>query len=271
MNKKYLFAGLLLSIITCSKVFSQSLLDSVNNEIYRINKVFDSTKYMSFDVNILYYTDTVYGRFERQEKKIEYSLNNSNYYYKSDELIFMQNDLYTVSIDNSEKSLIVTRSIQNNLSNQFELKNFIGNNISAFDSLYDITISSVSLSANKISLTAKPGISDSILPGYRYFSVLYDTDSYYPQKMEMELLQKLEISNIVSENLVKQKMEISFSRYRPLASTSIFNNYNYFYYDKNTKQYLPAEKYNYYKFFTAGLDEEENEEKPQNLIDKTNN
>ena len=108
MNKKYLFAGLLLSIIICSNVFSQSLLDSVNNEIYRINKVFDSTKYMSFDVNILYYTDTVYGRFERQEKKIEYSLNNSNYYYKSDELIFMQNDLYTVSIDNSEKSLIVT-------------------------------------------------------------------------------------------------------------------------------------------------------------------
>ncbi len=262
---------MLLLILVGLNVHSQSLLDSAKNEIYKINRMFDSGQYINFIVDILYFTDTAYGKFERQEKRVEYSLNNKNYYYKTDGLIYMQNDSFTVNIDVEQRTMLVAKSIQRDLSGQFMLKDFIDFSLNTYDSLFDIDINTLDTGLQKITFVTKPGIGDSVLPGYSSFSITYETDNYFPLKMEMILSEKLARTIPEVDNSLKQKMEFNFSSYRSISTTAIFDENNYFYYDKNTKRYMAAENYKYYRFLTAGMDdEEEPEEKPQLLIETAN-
>ena len=44
-------------------LYSQYNLDSAKARLYQINKVFDSARYLGFNVQFVYSTDTIYGKF----------------------------------------------------------------------------------------------------------------------------------------------------------------------------------------------------------------
>ena len=271
ITEKRRFIILCIFFITAfnARVNSQSLLDSAKAELLKINKVFDSSRYTAFDVDILYSTDTVYGSFQRQEKKVEYQLNNRNYYFKTDDVIYMQNDSFTVNIDNEQKNMLVTKNIYSDLSNQFMLKDFINHSVNAYDSLYVLTINTVDSTTQKISFNAKPGILNDSMPGYSSFSLTYDTDYYYPVKIEFVLSEKLQGLNPAVDQPLTQKMEIRFNNFRPLESTAIFSDNNYFYFDLSLKRYMPVENYKDYRFLTAGM-EDDPAVNPQSLVEQEN-
>lgn len=250
---------------------AQSLLDSAKNEITRVNQVFDSSALTGFTADILYYTDTAYGYFERQEKRVNYCMNKANYYFKTDDMLYMQNDSFTVNIDLQENNMLVAKTIRSDLSNQFALKEFIDMSLTLYDSLFNIEISTPDSNLQKISFTAKPGISDSLLPGYRYFSITYDNVLYYPGEMELTLTERKVAPINVAEAYISQKMKITFTDFRPLTSSILFDEHQYFYFDGALKEFMPTEQYKYFRLIAAGFDSEEddsgNTSKPPVLVE----
>src|SRR5688572_16226809 len=87
----------------------QYALDSAKAKLYQINKVFDSARYLGFDVHIAYNTDTLYGKFVHEEMDGNYILNEKSMYYKMGAGEYIQNDSFSYSIDHDDKSIIMVR------------------------------------------------------------------------------------------------------------------------------------------------------------------
>ena len=268
--KKYL---LLIIILWSNQVIAQNdaLLDSAKNELYRINKVFDSSGYLGFAINIIYNTDTCTstGNAQHYEKRVEYQLNKSDYYYKVDDMEYIQNDSFTVSIDHEEKSMIVTKNSYNQLSGSFMMKDFLNYNINSYDSIYTITITDLDSLSRQILFTT----TDTLSP-YTNFSVTYDIENYQPQLIEAGLVEKIAVTDSSQgtgphTDLLTQKLKLIFLDYRAIPTGKIFDEHNYFYQNRLTKKYQPAEKYKYYQFLTAGIDEDELEDSPGLLKDNS--
>lgn len=271
MLKKYLLPIIIILCSTAVKAQNNILLDSAKNELYRINKVFDSSAYLGFAINIIYNTDTCTstGNTQHYEKRVEYQLNKKDYCYKVDDIEYMQNDSFTVSIDHEEKSMIVTKNSFNQLSGSFMMKDFLNNSINSYDSIYTITINDLDSLSRQISFTT----TDTLSP-YTNFSVTYDIDNYLPQLIEAGLAEKITVSDSSQgteshTDLLTQKLKLIFLDYRAIPTGKIFDEHNYFYKDRQTKRYLPVDKYKYYQFLTAGIEEDEMEDNPQLLKDNS--
>jgi hypothetical protein len=254
MIKKYIIPVVAL-LMPCAAINAQNslMLDSVKNEIYRINKVFDSSGYMGFSLNIQYCTDTAAsGACRRDEKNVEYQ--------------YIQNDSFTVNIDHTEKSMIVTKNNFNQLSGSFMLKDFLNNSLAFYSSVYTITIVDVDSLYRTILF-----VTNDILSPYKNFSVTYDNETYQPKFIEAALTEKLEVTDDSSQtDLLNQNLKLTFLNYRLIPTGKIFDEQNYFFKNKATKRCMPADKYKYYHFITAGIDEDELEDNPQVLKDNSN-
>ncbi len=268
MYKKYfLIAVLNIAIVAGSKAQVNPLLDSIKNELYRINKVFDSSAYLGFNMNIHYYTDSCALSCNlHQYKNMEYQLNNKSYYYKTDNLEYMQNDSFTVSIDHDDKTLIATPTvISNQASTNFLLKDFVQYSLGAYDSLYTINIGDLDSVTREITFQTTAAN----MPFIK-LAVLYDIETYQPLSIETVLGEKLVYESTVptphTDTLIQQT-KITFSNYHTIPTGKIFDETIYFTKSRTLKKYVPAEKYKYYEFITAGLDEEPLQYNPQLLQD----
>jgi hypothetical protein len=258
MFKKYFIitAG---AITACLGVTAQSaaVRDSAKRELLGINKVFDSSAYLGFDVHIQYRTDTSAGKFYHYEKNAVYYLNNRNYFYRADEMEYMQNDSFAVSVDNKEKTMLLAKNAAVPPGAML-LKDFIDNIMDAYATSYTVSLKNIDSSLRRISftLTGNP----SAVSAYQSFSLLYDTQTNYPQQMDIELTQKLPLnlppgSTQVQPAPLTQYLSIHFSGFRGLPGTRIFDAGNYFTYNRSTGRYSPAEQYQYYSLLLAGIEE----------------
>lgn len=255
MLKKYFITGImLLSLCVIANAQSSPVLDSVKHEIYRINKVFDSSAYLGFSVDISYAVpdpDSP-GIAQTYEQQVEYQLNNKNYYYKVDDIEYMQNDSFTVNIDHSQKSMIATKNSFNPLSGSFMLKDFLDNNLAYYDSIYSIVINNIDSVTRVIGFNTNDSLS-----AYKEIYLVYDIETHQPLKISMKF------------TAGGKKMELSFLNYKHIPTGEIFDEHNYFYKDRITKRYMPATKYKYYQFITAGIDEDQIENGTQLLKDNS--
>jgi hypothetical protein len=238
-------------------VFAQTP-DSVKQALYKINKVFDSSRYLAFDVNIKYQSDTLLGKFEYEEVSGEYIVNNKHLYYKMGDIEYVQNDSFVYNIYNDEKMMMMTRDIMQFNSSQFPLREFVDSIIMWYDTAYSISIQSADESRT-ISFTAKPAFYD--LP-YRSFSITYQEDNYFPEQFEMTMYEGLtDLSDIpdsvamyIKIRPVQKRITMSFSNYRNPQDLSVFDNTSYVEFDRQRKKYQPAVKFKAYKFFANGVD-----------------
>jgi hypothetical protein len=252
------------------------IVDSVRNELIRINQQFDSSFFVAFDVNMFYTTDTTStGLKQTDEKTVHYEMNGSNYYYKIDQEEYIQTDSFVISIDHQEKRIIIAPN-QNvrSVTTAFSLKEFMDYSINNYDSIYTFSIVDIDSTTRVIGFAT----SDTTVP-YSKFAITYDIDTYLPIAIESLFTDPIELTedstasnpNPVGEKVL-QTIKMSFENYTGMASGKIFDKYEYFYKDRNTKRYMPAERFKYYDFITAGLEEDEQAEPEGGLLqDNTGN
>jgi hypothetical protein len=232
-----------------------SNLDSVKNELYKINKVFDSSQYLGFNVNILYSSDTIYGKYESEEMSGTYILNNRNVYYKMGNIEYAQNDSFVFTIYHDDKTLIMSKETLPAASSLFPLREFVDSTISWYDTAYSISISDEGESKVIRFIATQSG-----LP-YQQFAVFYDETTNYPEKMEVIFLEPLQNLGDVTDTMaydiqlkpVNKKMVISFTDYFNPSSLDMLESSTYIYYDRNRKKYMPSVKMKGYRFITSGL------------------
>ncbi|NCT73504.1 MAG: hypothetical protein GXC78_03160 [Chitinophagaceae bacterium] len=229
-------------------------LDSVKTELYKVNRVFDSSRYLAFDVVFRMNTDTSFGKFDQDEQAARYILNNKNMYYQMGEDEYVQTDSFTYNIYNADQVIIMTRELPVQLSNRFPLREFLDSIINWYDSAYMIRINQ-SDTVHSISFVAR---GDS-LP-YSRFAIYYQPYSYLPVAIEMETREPFDRSDIpdtllakVSIKPVRHTLYMQFMNYSFPDSLDMFNDKNYVIYDRYRRQYKLADKYRDYKLMTNNV------------------
>ena len=242
---------LLLALTFQSHSHAQSpLLDSARHELYRINNVFDSARYLGFDVNFTYSSDTTYGKYEYEELTGNYILNRRSIFYQVGPVAFMQNDSFAYDIYEDEKALVMSRHAINSSGSLFPVKAFVDSILSEYAAFYTIN-----LRDENESRILEFIATDSTVPYYR-FAVYYEPQSHYPDKYEVNYLENPEQDVNGQTDVLhprKKKIVLNFSNYYHPNSLSVFDDSNYVYYDRARNQYVPAEKYRLYQFTTLGV------------------
>ncbi len=258
-------------LVSSATVAGQSnpLYDSARKELVRMNQRFDATDFLGFDMHIRYHTDTSAGRFEQYEKDATYFLNRKHYYYKVDEMEYMQNDSFAITLDHSEKTILLAKNV-NQPAEQFIMKDFLTYSLDNYQNLYTLNMKMKDSVSQTITFT----LSDtSIRTAYYRFSVTYDINTHYPLGMELELRDKLNIElppGTVEEQPapLTQKLSIRFSNYRGLPSTALFDEARYIRTIGPKHRYQPAEAYQYYRLMLAGIEQDEQPDSPSALMEQ---
>jgi len=245
-------------VIVVYPLFAQSV-GTVKNEIYKINKVFDSTLYLGFNVDIVYNSDTAYGQFEHEEMSGNYILNDRFIYYKMGSNEYVQNDSFAYNIYHDEKLVVMTRDSVGSKSNLFPLREFIDSAVAAYDTAYLITLRDED-DSKVIEFKSR---FDS-LP-YKRFAIYYDSATHYPDKFEMDFVEGGDFSTADSTpaydvRVMLKHIVMNFSNYKHFSSTEIFNDENYVLFDKLRKKFRPSEKFRGYRFITNGVDGDDDDE-----------
>jgi hypothetical protein len=235
---------------------SPIIVDSVRNEFIRINTVFDSAYYTAFKINIKYNTDTtVTGLFETDEQFVEYQVSRTNYYYKVQDMEFVQTDSFIITIDHADRRLIATpNTVSGDVASAFNIKEFVDYTINNYDSIYTFAITDIDSVYRQITFTT----TDTTVQ-YNNFKIIYYKDDYWPAEIaySMNELIALGVTDTSAGYKVRQHMRMLFSGIEGMPTGVIFNPGEYFYKDRVTKRYMPAEKFKYYEFITAGMNEDE--------------
>ena len=237
-------------------------LDSVRAELYKVNKVFDSSYYLGFDVNIVYSSDTLFGRFEHEEMGGKYILNKRNLYYKMGNIEYAQNDSFVYNIYHDERMLMMTKDVLASNSTLFPLKEFVDSIITWYDSLYTISIFNADES-KVIEFTA----TSTDVP-YKRFAIYYEPESHYPDKFEMSMTDALNNLNDIPDSIlqlvklrpVEKRITMTFSNYYHPKTLEMFADDSYVFFDRQRKKYKPVEKFRGYRFMTNGVEGEEYDE-----------
>lgn len=246
-------------IVLGHNLSAQPTLDSIKLELYRINRVFDSSNYLGFDLNIIYASDTVLGKFDHEEIDGKYILNARNVYYRMGNVEYIQNDSFVYNIYHDEKMMIMTKLSASPFNNPFPLREFVDSMINWYDSSYTITMNDEG-DSRVIKFTANvPG-----LP-YQRFAVYYDSSNRYLDKFEMSFYEPVEtmsdmpdsIAELIRLKTVMKKVTMNFSNYYSPSTLEIFNDENYVTFDRLRRRFQPAEKYSSYRFLANGTNGDE--------------
>jgi concanavalin A-like lectin/glucanase superfamily protein len=234
-------------------------LNNVENDIYKINAVFDSSRYLGFNVNITYNSDTMYGQFEHEEMSGSYIMNDKNLYYKLGTNEYMQNDSFAYSIYNDEKMIIMTKTGSSAKSNLFPMREFIDSVVASYDTAYLITTRTEDES-KVIDFTARY---DTLQ--YRRFTMYFDSVTHYPDKLAMEFFEGGTYTDADSTvaydaRRMLKRITMNFSNYYHTTSPDIFSDEKYVSFDKQRKKYRPSQKFKDYRFIANGVDGEDYDE-----------
>jgi hypothetical protein len=236
--------------------------DSIKQALYKVNKVFDSSTFLAFDVNITYSTDTLFGQYQHEELNGEYIVNQNNLYYKIGDIEYIQNDSFVYNIYHDEKMLMMTRDLISNTSSKFPLREFVDSTIAWYDTAYTISLSTTDADYKVIKFTAKPDQQD--VP-YRSFSITYAPDNYYPDKFELTMYEALDnlpdmpdsIYQYIKIRRVHKYITMSFTNYHNPTNLEVFDNDTYVFYNRQRKRYQPSEKMKDFQFLANGVDNDE--------------
>ncbi len=267
-NTTMMYRKIITALLTFIPIITigQTTLDTAKNDLTKVNSWFDSSRYIGFDARFMYFTDTVAGKFEYMEKKAEYYLNKNHFYMNSDGMEHIQNDSFSIEIDNNQKTLIVSPNINGKLAEQFMLKDFMSQSLDIYANIYTISITDIDTFTRETKFVTNNSASP-----YSEFSIRYDTSAFLPISMHFTLTEKLPFeikSGSSTKDLrLKQQLAIYFSDFRGMTDPSIFNETTFVRYDIATKKYEASKKYQDYRFYSLGFDDDETELKPDELIE----
>jgi hypothetical protein len=240
-------------------------IDTIKSQLYQVNQVFDKSYFLQFNVTYIYQTDTVLGRFDHSEKTGNYTVNGEKFYYKLDNIEYMQNDSISCTVFHGDKIMILEKRKVPTSSKLFPLKEMIDSVITDYSGYYHISMRRGEDSSGEMIIDFS---ADSANAFYSSFSITYDADTKHLHRMEfnyteMEALSQAtsdndSIPNYVEEKIVprKKKMTLIFSDYH-LADVdfNLFSQDNYVLFDYLKKIYEPIDKYRGYQLYVNGIEQ----------------
>jgi hypothetical protein len=277
--KKIVLIALLLSMVTASHA-QISIIDSAKNELFRINKMFDSSMYLGFNLDMTYRTDSGNINLNKETINGTYVLNKKNMYYQMGAAEFVQTDSFSYSFYNDEKMMIMTKNMITENSGLFPLRNFVDSVVNAYAAFYNISIDTLPIDSTyrKRILFTSNGIYGEAIP-FTTFDIQYDDDSYFPTKFQFSFIENPEPTNLLpttpvnntTPNLLinngggpppkpEKTIIMQFSKYKGYSNTNIFEDDQYVIFNRVRKIYEPNSKYRLYKFITSGFDNEDPDE-----------
>ena len=198
-------------------------LDSVKTILYEVNKVFDSSRYLAFDVQMLYRSDTSFGRFESDAQQARYVINDKHLYFAMNNDEYVQTDSFLFNIYHDDQLIVMSRQPAERVSNRFPLREFLDSILTIYDSAYAIRAFGGE-SMHRVTFVAK---NDS-LP-YSRFAIAYAPDNFLPTSIEIETLGYLDLTDVpdsliakVSIKPVRQRVEMIFENYSFPDNPNIF-------------------------------------------------
>jgi len=237
-------------------------IDTVKSELFKINKVFDSSMYLGFKVDAVYSSDTLFGEFEHEEMTGDYILNQKDFYYKIGNTEYVQNDSFIYNIYHDDKMMIMTYDTTAFHNSLFPLKEFLDSVINQYDSLYTISMNTDTTGIKVIEFTSLDTNA-----AYDRFAVYYEPLSYKPQRFELSFKGNFDLSDVPDSLRVPlmaqplhKRLSMSFYDYYNLTSLDVFENVNYVFYDRMRKAYRPSEKYKAFRFMANGVEGEEDDD-----------
>ena len=243
------------SIYCFSATAQPANLDSVKTELYLVNKVFDSSRYLAFDVIYRMKSDTSFGKFGQDEMAVSYIINNKNLYYRTGEEEFLQTDSFSYSIYHDDRTIIMSREEPLLVGNRFPLREFLDSIITWYDTAYSIRLTQTD-TMHAISFVA---LIDSV--PYSRFAIYYRPGSYLPTAIEMETREAFDRGDIpdtllakVSLKPVKRKLTMSFLNYTFPNTLEVFDDSKYVIYDRFRRHYQVAAKYRDYELITNNME-----------------
>ncbi len=258
--------------LTANFLYAQSYnIDTIKANLYKVNKVFDSSRYLGFDLKLVADTDTLFGKFEHDEVYANYVINNKNIYYKMGDIEYVQTDSFVFNIAASEKMLMMTKDPIASNASLFPLKEFVDSTIKNYQSYYTI-----SMSHNDGNRTINFASTSADMP-YTNFSITFDSISFYPRSLEMTMLGQFDLSEVpdslksrVKIKPMHRRITMEFTKYYPVNDLSVFQDNSYVIFDPARKLYRPVPKYRGYQFMTNGI-EGENADPDTEQTPETNN
>jgi hypothetical protein len=248
------------------------MIDSAKNELYRINRVFDSSQYLGFNLDITYKSDSANVTLETDAMSGNYVLNKKNLYYQMGGMEYVQTDSFSYSFYNDEKMMIITKNMVEANSDVFPLRNFIDSMVHHYASSYGVSIDTAATDTagyiKRIVFTTSALPGTDAYPPYSSFFIEYNDDSYYPSKFQFSYRELAQLENNGDTLQTTQPLPLpyyeviktvtmNFSNYRGFINTAIFDDAQYIIYNRQRKIYEPALKYREYKFITSGFENED--------------
>jgi hypothetical protein len=271
---------LLVSIIALAQYTNAQspLLDSAKNELYRVNKIFDSAQYIGFNLNIVYKSDSANVTIETDQMDGNYVLNQHNMYYHMGTTIYVQTDSFAYNIYPEEQTIMMTKNFIAQSSNAFPLRNFVDSMVYNYANDYTVTITTIPADSfnkvkrirfNKIPLSDSSA-NDPVGMQYNYFYIDYNfgvEGKYEPIKFEFSYDEEAQsitldsLGNNTNPNtyLATRTVTMNFSNFKPELNFELFNDASYVFYNRQRKIYEPTGKYRDYQFTSAGFDNEDDD------------
>lgn len=253
-----------------------SYLDSAKNEIFRINKIFDSSSYLGFDLSIEYKSDSANVTKETDQMEGNYVLNGHNIYYQMGGGIYLQTDSFAYNIYPEEQMMIMTKNFIAENSNVFPLRTFVDSMMLYYGNNYTVTLENIQSDSFefvrriKFDKLINNNNSQTDATQYNYFYIDYsygqEAGYYIPVKFEFSYDEETsdETTDSLGNNigngniyLATKTVTMNFSRFKPVIDTDIFDDTKYVYYNRERKVYEPTDRFRDFQLNTSGFDNED--------------
>lgn len=227
-------------------------------ELYRINKAYDSSVFLSFNVRYLYSTDTVDGKSKNTELGGEYTLNGNKAYYRIGNIEYLKNDSFAIAAYNDDRFLMVTKggATKNRSSSSLPIKSIVDSMFLGMYSHYTVTIKGKSGkgssdSTRQIRFVKIPGDS---LALYDDLALSYFSKSHILKSLEYGYRQYVDRGEGDTATVLKKwrvRFTILFDNYHvETLDPNIFSE-SRFITQETMAKWQPVEKYRGYKVYMS--------------------
>lgn len=236
---------------------AQESNSAVLETLQKIYKNYDNVKYLSFDVVFDYESDTLLGKFDKEQMEGSYTMAGNKAKYRLGDVDFMQNDSFFIAVYNKDKLIMVDEPKAINMGSQLPMRQQLDSLLNNYSEHY--TISQFVNETKDTGVIQLIRIDSSAL--FDLFSITYDTRNNLlykinyeykePAELSPEVIESYKASNEKTDNpMQKKRFTISFLKYR-------YENYDDEVYDENNYIWFenglckPVSKYEDYKIYYA--------------------
>lgn len=249
-----------ITVLLMVSTIASAQLEQAKAELHKINKVFDSSLFLGFNMTITYHSDTIYGLHAFESVSGTFVINEDKLHYSMGDNEYVQTDSFVFDIDHEQKVMIMTRDNHSANSRLFPTREFVDSILTWYDTAYVITMVD-SADIRGMVFNARY---DSIL--YQRFAIYYDTVLYHPIRYEMEFASEpgeedaIFLASDTTEKTpvvmqpIRRMITVFFTDYFIPDDVSMFQNEEYVYFNRQTQRYRPSDKFRAYSFYTTNIE-----------------